>query len=195
VPAHARDDIAAILQHLPPGDYWMVRSRKKVGAPGRALLGNEWQAVDDSLRELHKSDYHYVLAVGATAGVDPDLSRPLLGVTILNYTGQETTQAVWLLRPLAPREGDFQVENDESLFIIPVTGPLVLDHLEGFSAVQSVRCRKQWAEGAPARLPRISPPDSLAAIGNDAIAGDLRSSLAWSTDSSAAARTCGAPTP
>jgi hypothetical protein len=146
VPAHARDDIAAILQHLPPGDYWMVRSRKKIGAPGRALLGNESQAVDDSLRELHKSDYHYVLAVGATAGVDPDLSRPLLGLTILNYTGQETTQAVWLLQPLTPRGGDFQVENDESLFIIPVTGPLVLDHLEGFSAVQSLRCRKQWAE-------------------------------------------------
>jgi len=162
VPEHARDDIAAILQHLPTGDYWMVRSRKKLGAPGRALLGNEWQAVDDSLRELLKSDYHYVLAIGATAGVGPDLRRPLLGVTILNYTGQETTQAVWLLQPLAPREGDFQIENDESIFIIPVTGPLVLDHLEGISSVQSLRCRKQWADRGARALARdlaTGPPD------------------------------------
>jgi hypothetical protein len=152
VPAHARDDVATIVQHLPAGDYWMVRSRKKIGAPGRALMGNEWLAVDSSLRELHDSGRYYVLVVGETAGRDPDLSRPLLGLTILNYTGQETRQAVWLLQSLAPREGGLEADSDEALFIIPVTGPLVLDHLEGFSAVQSIRCRKQWAEGGARAL-------------------------------------------
>jgi len=115
-------------------------------AGGRVMLGNEMGDADRSLRELHDSDYHYVLAVGANAGVDPDLARPLLGVTILNYTGQGTTQAVWLLAALAPLKESAEVESDEALFIIPVSGPLVLDHLEKFSAASSARSRKQWAE-------------------------------------------------
>jgi hypothetical protein len=154
VPAHARDDVAAILQHLPPGHYWVLRSARRIGKPGPVMLGNEMVDADRSLREVHYGDYHYVLAVGATAGVDPDLTRPLLGVTILNYTGQGTTQAVWLLTPLAPREGSIEVESDDSLFIIPVSGPLVLDHLEKFSAASSARCRKLWAEKGARALAR-----------------------------------------
>ena len=146
VPAHAHDDLAAIVQHLPRGDYWVVRSRRRLGEPGRVLLGNEMVDADRSLREVHYGDYHYVLAVGATGGVDPDLGRPSLGVTILNYTGQETTQGVWLLAPLAPLKESADVASDESLFIIPVSGALVLDHVEKFSAASSLRCRKHWAE-------------------------------------------------
>jgi hypothetical protein len=154
VPAHAHDDLAAIVQHLPPGEYWVVRSPRRLGEPGRVMLGNEMVDADRSLREVHYGDYHYVLAVGATAGVDPDLGRPLLGVTILNYTGQETTQAVWLLAALAPLKESAEVESDEALFIIPVSGPLVLDHLEKFSAASSIRCRKQWAERGARALAR-----------------------------------------
>jgi hypothetical protein len=146
MPAHARDDVAAIVRHLPPGEYWIVRSQKGLGEPGRALMGNEWLDVDMSIRQLHDSGRYYVLVVGATLGANPSLGRPLLGVTVLNYNGQETRQGLWLLAPLAPREESAEVESDVALFIIPVSGPLVLDHLEKFSAEDSARCRKHWAE-------------------------------------------------
>jgi len=146
VPAHARGDVAAVVQHLPPGEYWIVRSPKALAEPGRALMGNEWLAVDSSIRQLHDSGRYYVLVVGATPGVNPSLGRPLLGVTVLNYNGQETRQGLWLLAPLAPRKNSAEFQSDEALFTIPVSGPLVLDHLEKFSAEHSARCRKQWAE-------------------------------------------------
>jgi hypothetical protein len=152
VPPRARRDLAAIVRHLPAGDYWLVRCSNQVGEPGVVLLGNEIVTVDRSLRELHESERYYVLAVGTTAGLDPDLGRPLLGVTILNYTGtgQETTQGVWLLSPFAPREEGTPAaveEGDDTLAIIPVTGPLVLDHLERLSSEDSARCRDRWARG------------------------------------------------
>lgn len=75
LPAHARDDVAAIVQHLPPGEYWIVRSRKGLGEPGRALMGNEWLDVDSSIRQLHDSGRYYILVVGPTVGVNP-LSKP-----------------------------------------------------------------------------------------------------------------------
>jgi len=152
-PAQFADDLLILTRHLPDGTYYLVHHivRSPQLPPhllDRVLLGNDWvESPGDHLQVLYEADRNYAGLVGSVTGCSPDLSQPLLGISVLNFTGNpRPTAALFFscLEPASPSEAP--TEGDTVLLVIPRTGPLVFDNMAAFSAEQSARDKRRWAD-------------------------------------------------
>jgi hypothetical protein len=133
--------VDALLDMLPAGSYFVVRSpRRPIDAP-KILLGNEWVEPQANLRVLHDDSPVYALVVGAERDAPPALNQPLLGIPILNYVGESWMHGVWFLQLAASVTPD---PGGDLVLIIPTTGELVLDNL-GF-LVPDDEARVRWRD-------------------------------------------------
>lgn len=140
LPDDHREAGLALAAHLPEGTYLWLRSRLAPTRSETILLGNEWVDAAPNMLELRRGDDYYAAIVGGDKDQPPALDRPLVGVTILNYDGTESMQAVLFFACFEGGGGSTR----EHLLVIPESGPLVIDSLAMFSTDDSARCLARW---------------------------------------------------
>jgi hypothetical protein len=140
LPSTHRDAGLALAERLPEGTYLWLRSRLEPSRSETILMGNEWVDAEPNMLELSRGSDYYAAIIGSDKKHPPAIDQPLLGVTILNYDGTETMQAVLFFSCLQGRGGS----SKERVLVIPESGPLILDSLATFSAEDSARCLARW---------------------------------------------------
>jgi len=139
-----------VIGCLPSGSYYLVRSELRPLDANRLLLGNiavarppEVAVLWDKLTGIEYKENQapglFAAVFGTEAGVMPELSQPLLGTGILNFTGQRyfaphgeifSNCGLWFF-PFSSRIGDDHPEQHkdpvliipEDTFIIDARGP------------------------------------------------------------------------
>jgi hypothetical protein len=146
LPEDSATATSALLAHLPSGRYYLVRARPPTEKRDGVLLGNEWVMEAGAHHQvLFYADDIYAGIVGNQNGQPPDLSGPLLGVSVLNYTGDPVPHAALFFCCFAPSE-QVAGEVSEVMLVLPRTGPLVFDAMAEYSAEQSVEDKRRWDE-------------------------------------------------
>jgi hypothetical protein len=148
IPPRFADRFASLAHHLPAGKYYVVRHLNRPPSHGRVLLGNEWVSNPGAhLQALFNLDRNYAGVIGSIVDRSPDVSQPLLGVSVLNFTGDPIPYSALFFSCLEPSSpDDTETTTDELLLIVPSAGPLVFDNMSHYSAEQSAREKSSWAE-------------------------------------------------
>jgi hypothetical protein len=135
----------AALCALPTGRYLLVRSSiEPRPADWVDHGGNDGtRGRPNTLRLLDRRPY-FATVIGAADTDPPVLDQPLVGLVVLNYTGNPDAHGANFFAGPAPR-ADAGGEGDLVL-VVPVTGELVVDAAERFSAADSARARRMWRD-------------------------------------------------
>lgn len=146
LPSASHRAASGLLTRLPTGSYFLVRARPPGDDDGQAvLLGNEWvEGAGEHHRVLLDARDAYAGIIGNQPGRRPDLSAPLLGLSVLNYTGDPAPHAVLFFCCFAPRAA--AIAPSELLLVIPRSGPLVFDNMEAYSDARSAEDKRRWHE-------------------------------------------------
>jgi hypothetical protein len=134
----------AVLQRLPHGSYFVVRSPLRPSVERRVLFGNELVPATPNLRVLVDDDSAYSFIVGCQLDSAPDLNQPLVGITILDYLGAPSPTGIVFFPCTATTAPDLGGSADLVL-VIPQAGELVLDSMSHFSGHDVPRCRERWS--------------------------------------------------
>jgi hypothetical protein len=146
----------ALFDHLPPGDYQIIKSPRRPKPTETLLMGNEAVPAGPFVRLLYRGDGLYAAVIGAHAEQAPALDQPLLALPILNFArGMVGLLCVEIAAPAsdpAPKEPE-----GDLVIVVPETGPLVQNTLREFGATEDARARQRWSEtGAPAAAARLA---------------------------------------
>jgi len=175
VPADFADGLLQLSHHLPEGTYYLahhiVRPLEHLeNLPPQfshgVMLGNDWaESPGDHLgalfhgnteeeiehgsgtrrRRIRTRRHTYAGLVGSIAGCAPDLSQPLLGISVLDFAGGQGVDATLFFSCLEPAgPGRAPTPSDTVLLVIPRTGPLVY-HAEPYMD-RSPAQKAAWAE-------------------------------------------------
>ncbi len=141
-------------QLLPDGRYLVVPAARPLTTISKILLANTWVAAPATARGLLQPDEGlrgciavgqirvFCCAFGAGSTTPPVADRPLIGLTVLEYTGQDSPIAVLLF--------DCGLQGDPAL-VIPVEGSMVINNM-GDSRWPGVQWEERWAEQYAARF-------------------------------------------
>lgn len=147
IPKQHRYAITSLLSSLPSGTYFIIRYGAQPADDTNVLLGNDLLPnPPPHLRGLCETDRDYAGLVGRTAGAVPDTSAPLLGISILNFTGQSTTRAALFFECLASTPTPDQEVSDELLLVLPRRGPLVFDNMGHYHGSRTDEHLLAWSE-------------------------------------------------
>jgi hypothetical protein len=152
------------LAALPSGRYLVVRSELTPHS-ARLRLGNEHLHPPDNVLNLLDQRNRSAAAIGPRPDQPPNLTQPLVALTLLNSTGASNTPSLLFFpttdqSPLGPPAGDL-------VLVLPVTGELVLDTMTRFSTETPTPDQRAWSTtGAEqfAALLKGSPPSRPATI-------------------------------
>jgi hypothetical protein len=134
---------------LPSGDYFLTFSARRPHFRPQVPLGASRVDSPANVFTLLESEHLIGLAIGSESDQGPDIAAPLVGLTVLNWTGSTYIDAVLffsLLRLPSPAEA----EPSHPLLIVPVSGELVIDGLEGHGESLRKESLARW-ESARAR--------------------------------------------
>lgn len=145
VPPRHAPALSSLAAALPAGDYFLVRHLRHRPADSTVMLGNELVPDPPAHHRpiFDSGGAHYAGAVGQRAGEPPDLGHPLLGLSVLNFTGQIEPWALLFFSCFDEASAD--PDPDELLLIIPRTGPLVFDAMSHYLGHDSSAERARWA--------------------------------------------------
>ena len=128
-----------MLALLPDGDYVSIDTPRLPQPAPRFMLGNEWVPARPHMGTLSCDGDAFCGVLGANADAPPCFAGPLLGVTILSYTGNSSPQGVLFF--------SFYTEDlrtDRIRLLLPLSGALVFDNLLQYGG--DARVAAAWAD-------------------------------------------------
>lgn len=132
-----------LLQELPRGEYLLVRSARPLQHLDRVLLGNELVPAPPNMCVLRQDKPVYSCVVGPRKAEPPRIDHPLVGLSVLNYTGSTQMQGVLFFSFLEPGSAP---EGKDMVLVIPVSGGLVFDNMGFFSSKNEEESRRRWRD-------------------------------------------------
>ncbi|MFO0604567.1 MAG: hypothetical protein U0324_15400 [Polyangiales bacterium] len=136
----------AVVGALPPGEYLLLKSRRRPHATPFVYFGNQRSVAPPYAKTIRDERPFYAYLIEAAANACVVHPRVAVGVSILNYFGNSRVQGTLFFSDLdsfdLPAPGDL----DHTVLVLPLRGSLVLDNLGTFSVEEEVVSRERWAD-------------------------------------------------
>ena len=134
---------AAVLALLPSGENLVVRSARQPSTATRVALGNDLVEAAPNIQGLVDEPPFHANVVGPDPEATPDVSQPLIGVAILEYTSNASSCGVLFFQctepPTTRTAGD-----GAPVLVIPRSGPLLIDGAAHFGGHDIEAAHRLW---------------------------------------------------